>query len=170
MYVLPYGQMSLWGEYACPKCNNNSKNFFFPSIIFILIYNSANQLIKRIRSEYRIGPHNKKILEIIYGSLLGDGHIEKHGNGARINFSQESNNEKYLLWLHQKVVELGYCNPSIPKIQSRIGSKGKIRYIIRFHSFTYQSFNEIYNLWYINNKKQIPNNIEDYLTPLSIAI
>ena len=169
-YVLPYGQMSLWGEYTCPKCNSNNKQFLFPSIIFILVYNSINQLVKRIRSEYRIGPHNKKILEIIYGSLLGNSYIEKHGNGSRISFSQESNHEKYLLWLHNKVAEQGYCNPSTPKIQSRMGPKGKIRYILRFHSFTYQSFNEIHNLWYNNNKKRIPMNIEEYLTPLSIAI
>uniref|UniRef100_UPI003001AE20 LAGLIDADG homing endonuclease n=1 Tax=Malassezia equina TaxID=1381935 RepID=UPI003001AE20 len=157
-------------EYHCPKCNNNSKQFLFPSIIFILIINKINKLVKRIRSEYRIGPHDKKILEIIYGSLLGDSYIEKHGNGSRISFTQESNREKYLLWLHNKVAELGYCNPTIPKIQSRIGSKGKIRYVIRFHTFTYQSFNDIYNLWYNNNNKQIPMNIEEYLTPLSIAI
>uniref|UniRef100_UPI0030035E87 LAGLIDADG homing endonuclease n=1 Tax=Malassezia caprae TaxID=1381934 RepID=UPI0030035E87 len=157
-------------EYACPKCNNNEKNFLFPSIILILIYNSINKLVKRIRSEYRIGPHNKKILEIIYGSLLGDSHIEKHGNGSRISFSQESNREKYLLWLHQEVVGLGYCNPTTPKIQSRMGSKGKIRYTIRFHTFTYQSFNDIRNLWYQNNKKHIPMNIEEFLTPLAIAI
>nr|AUN28142.1 hypothetical protein [Malassezia pachydermatis] len=45
-----------------------------------------------------------------------------------------------------------------------------MRYIIRFHTFTYQSFNDIYNLWYSNHVKRVPTNIKDYLTPLALAI
>lgn len=45
-----------------------------------------------------------------------------------------------------------------------------MRYIIRFHTFTYQSFNDIHNLWYSNHVKQVPTNLKDYLTPLALAI
>ncbi len=30
-------------------------------------------------SNQRVGPHNIDILSVIYGSLLGDGHLEKRG-------------------------------------------------------------------------------------------
>lgn len=151
-YVLPYGQMSLWGEEKnCPTCNYSILAceiiISYSSIIFIMIYikkeNSKDSFVKRIRSEYRIGPHNKDILSIFYGSLLGNSHADKRkeGNGTRLSISQESNRKSYLLWLHSIIAEKGYCSPNVPVVQSRIGSGGNIRYVIRFHTFTYSSLN-----------------------------
>ena len=45
----------------------------------------------------RIGPHNLDILSILIGSLLGDGHMEKDGNGYRFAFYQSKVNGEYLL-------------------------------------------------------------------------
>lgn len=117
-------------------------------------------------------PHNKDILSIIYGSLLGDGHAERRtlGNGTRISFSQESNRKDYLLWLHNKVSILGYTSSKVPKIQSRLGQRGSIRYVIRFHTFTYSSLNWVHESWYIHGKKRVPENISEFLTPLALAI
>jgi hypothetical protein len=71
------------------------------SYIFIVIYLApkANKIAKRIKAEKRVGPHNKEILNIFYGSLLGDSHAERriNGNGTRLSFSQESHNKEYLL-------------------------------------------------------------------------
>ncbi len=104
LYVLPWGQMSLWGEYSCPTCNNFLVNsfrilFIFASFVFIVIYYSPTIMAKRVRAEARVGPHNKEIISIFYGSLLGDCHAERriNGNGTRISFSQESNRQEYLL-------------------------------------------------------------------------
>lgn len=87
------------------------------------------------------------MLSIVYGSLLGDSHGERRlaGNGTRISFSQESNHQEYLLWLHKLVASMGYCNPTTPKVQSRLGLGGKLRYVLRFHSYTYLSFNDIHS-------------------------
>ena len=74
-YVLPYGQMSLWGEEKnCPTCNYTILASLIyitnSSIIFIIIFldpknpNTKHPFAKRIRSEYRIGPHNKDIISI----------------------------------------------------------------------------------------------------------
>jgi ubiquinol-cytochrome c reductase cytochrome b subunit len=52
--------------------------------------------LPKIKSLNRIGPHNYEILTIIFGSLLGDAHAEKHGNGTRICFYQESSHKNYL--------------------------------------------------------------------------
>jgi hypothetical protein len=69
------------------------------SFIFILIYLAENKIAKRIKAEKRVGPHNIDIMNIFYGSLLGDSHAEKRekGNGTRLSFSQESKNKEYLL-------------------------------------------------------------------------
>uniref|UniRef100_UPI00223754C0 LAGLIDADG endonuclease n=1 Tax=Ramaria rubella TaxID=113071 RepID=UPI00223754C0 len=128
--------------------------------------------LKRMRADSRIGPHNKNIISIIFGSLLGDGYAEyrSKGNGTRISFYQEGIHLSYLLWLHKLLSDLEYCNPTIPDIQKRLGTKGVVRKIIRFNTWTYSSFNWIQELWYVNGKKSIPSNIGDYLDPLALAI
>ena len=119
-----------------------------------LVYN------KKTRSIKRIGPHNKDILEYIEGSLLGDGYLEKHGNGSRLCLQKEASNKAYLIWSHKFLAERGYCNPILPLIKSRIGNKGKIRYVLRIKTWTYTSLNEI------QKKKQSDFN----LTPFMLAI
>jgi ubiquinol-cytochrome c reductase cytochrome b subunit len=90
----------------------------------------------RIPANKRIGAHNKNILIIIFGSLLGDGHAERRiqGKGTRITFYQEGSHVSYLLWLHNLISNLGYCNSNIPKIQKRLGQKGIVRKVIRFRT------------------------------------
>lgn len=128
--------------------------------------------LSRLRADKRIGPHNKIVLDLIFGSLLGDGHAERRkiGNGTRITFYQEAVHVSYLLWLHNLFSELDYCNSNIPKIQTRLGSKGIVRKIIRFRTWTFSSLNWIHDLWYINGVKVIPSNIGYFLTPLALAI
>jgi ubiquinol-cytochrome c reductase cytochrome b subunit len=92
--------------------------------------------IQKIRANLRIGPHNKDILSILFGSLLGAAHAEYRlkGNGTRITFYQEGSHGSYLLWLHKLVAELGYCNTKLPKVTTRLGEKGVVRKIIRFRT------------------------------------
>jgi ubiquinol-cytochrome c reductase cytochrome b subunit len=127
---------------------------------------------QRLKAEQRIGPHNFDILSIIFGSLLGDAHAEyrSQGKGTRICFYQEAKHSAYLMWLHNIISNLGYCNPIKPETQKRLGKKGVVRNVVRFKTWTYSSFNWIYELWYNNNIKVVPFNIGEYLTPLALAI
>jgi ubiquinol-cytochrome c reductase cytochrome b subunit len=136
------------------------------------LYINKNNKLVRIPANKHIGPLNKDILDIIFGSLLGDGHAERRiqGKGTRITFYQEGSHVTYLLWLHNLISNLGYCNPNKPKIQNRLGKKGIVRKIIRFRTWTYSSFNWIHELWYINNIKTVPSSIGEFITPLSLAI
>lgn len=147
--------MSLWG------------NFFALNDLFI--YGTFIPVI-RIPSLKRIGPHNKNIIEFFYGSLLGDGYLERHGNGIRLCIQQENSHKDYLYWLHNYLASLGYTNSNIPLIQSRIGLKGKLRYLLRFKTWTYSNQNFLYDQWYKFGSKILPLDISDYLTPMAQAI
>ena len=171
-YVLPYGQMSLWGLLNKPQMYY----LYFICLSLLLItpisLNTNKPKVSRLKSKYTVGPHNKDIISIIFGSLLGDGHGEKRllGVGTRFSFYQKAVHIDYLMFLHKLLSELGYCNSKIPVITSRLSSKGKIMKIIRFSTWTYTSFNWIYDLWYDNKVKHIPECIDQYLTPLALAI
>lgn len=178
MYVLPYGQMSLWGI-IMPQMYNlilllyQSIDLLLIGWVFITIINlKENVISSKIRGIYRIGPHNSDIISIIYGSLLGDAHAEKRLSsvGTRISFFQEDTHLKYIYYLHNLLSIAGYCNNKLPISRQRLGSKGKVRKIVRFHTWTYTSFNFIRDEWYINGRKCVPKNIGKYLTPLALAI
>ena len=174
MYVLPYGQMSLWGYYFSLKWFkykikflNLSKRF---SIYFIipLNYKTGN----KYKGWQRIGPHDFDIISILFGSLLGDAHAEKRigGVGTRITFYQEGSHVEYIYWLHSLISTRGYCSEAIPIVTKRLVKGGKIRNIVRFRTWTYTSFNWIHDIWYTDGKKKIPSCIDTYLTPLALAI
>ena len=162
MYVLPYGQMSLWG-------------LFEPQMI---LYDETSVMLilplsyQKLRAVKRIGPHNFDILCILIGSLLGDSYAEKHGNGTRFCFQQEHSNNAYLLWFHSFISKLGYCNPraATPKILTRLGKGGKIRQLSRFKTFTFTNFNWIQEAFYESGVKIVPPIVEKFLSPLALAV
>jgi len=172
-YVLPYGQMSLWGNDNKPQMYNLYLYLIFLSLLLITsLYLNYQPKIKRLKSIYKIGPHNKDIISIIFGSLLGNAYGEKKflELGTRFNFYQEASHVKYLMFLHKFFSEFGYCNSKLPFITIRLGKKGKIRKVASFTTWTYSSFNWIYDLWYDNNIKHVPICIEKFMTPLVLAI
>jgi hypothetical protein len=118
----------------------------------------------------KIGPHNKEILSIIFGSLLGKGTIEIKKDSCCISFYQEARHVNYLRWLHYQLAIAGYCNPTLPKIGKRLGKKGKILKTVSFSTWNLTSFYWIYDLWYVKGIKIIPLSISEYLTPLALAI
>ena len=146
---------------VCLKCNQSDLFMLFSLLPFSC---------PRVPSTKRIGPHNYEIVCIVIGSLLGDGSMEKDGNGSRFAFYQEKTNGEYLLWLHQVISSLGYCKPEIPVIQTRKRTNGQIRYIYRFRTYTFSSFNWIYEQFYPNKRKVVPQIIHQYLSPLALAV
>jgi hypothetical protein len=156
---------------VCQKWNNlfliDPYPYFFS--LSLLPFSSP-----RVLSTKRIGPHNFDILSILMGSLLGDGSMEKDGNGSRFCFYQEKSHGEYLLWLYKTLFELGYCNSTIPTISSRFKPNGDLCYIYRFRTYTYSSLNWIYDSFYVHNtssrRKIIPSFIDEYLSPLALAV
>ena len=162
------------GIFECLKWDN-SDNLIY-SLISLNIKDNVNLISKKLTSKDRIGPHNEDIISIIIGSTLGETQLEKRSNGigTRIIFEQSNDNVEYLMWFHNYFSSRGYCSNIKPKLQTRIKQKGKVFYQYRVNSYTFYSFNWIHEMFYklIDNKyiKFVPLNIEEYLTPLALAI
>ena len=136
--------MSLWGE-VLPQMDGT----FFQVNAFFVIGNKA-------KSHQRVGPHNLPVISVIFGCVLGDAYAEFRRGSTRICFQQENVNASYLYWLHAFFAQHGYCNPKKPKLQYRLGQKGQKRFVLRFKTWSFQSFNWIHEAFYQNNVKRVP--------------
>jgi hypothetical protein len=80
------GQIEIIGEK-----NNN----FNP--LDLINFHTNKFYIPNIRADKRIGPHNKEIISVIIGSLLGDAYGNKKSvEGVRIVYKQGIKNKEYL--------------------------------------------------------------------------
>jgi hypothetical protein len=118
------------------------------------------------------GPHNIDICSLIFGSVLGDSYGEKRNGSTRFILQQEESNVSYLMWFHQFLAKRGYCSPKKPKLQTRIGPTGKVRFYFRVRTFSFASLNWIYDAFYSENKiKGVPKDLSwTLLTPLALAV
>jgi LAGLIDADG DNA endonuclease family/NADH-Ubiquinone oxidoreductase (complex I), chain 5 N-terminus len=165
------------GIVECLKWDNNNTKFIY-NVICLNLQNNIKFFsnIKKLTSKERIGPHNIDIISIIIGSTLGHTHLErrKNGIGTRVIFEQSNNNVEYLMWFHNYLSTRGYCSYIKPRLKINIKHKGKVYHQYRINSYTFTSFNWIHEMFYklVENNiiKIVPLNIEEYLTPLALAI
>jgi group I intron endonuclease len=116
------------------------------------------------------------VLEVIKGELLGDGHLSYDPNKPNINgrleFTFSSKILHYVEYLKFNVLA-PICTSSLPTpwTKKNIGVTGPTQYWFSSKRLPY--FSKLYNVWYkqVENKyiKILPNNIENLLTPISIA-
>ena len=90
-YVLPFGQMSLWGNLISLRWLKNKLDKLSKELLIWFIMPLDYKVGNKYKGWKRIGPHDKDIISILFGSLLGDGHAEKRtgGIGTGITFYQE---------------------------------------------------------------------------------
>jgi hypothetical protein len=76
------------------------------------------------------------------------------------------------MWLHTYLYTRGYCSATKPKILKKIGKNGKIYHSMKIRSWSFTSFNFIYDSFYHNNVKILPNLefLKQWCTPLALAI
>lgn len=132
--------------------------------------NKLNTVLTRLQAKHRIGPHSQEALSVLYGTLLGDAHLEQRVDNVRISFQQENSNVEYLMWLWSTLRDLGYCSEDMPKLHVRTAKNGKVRRYYKLHTWTYSSLNFMMDEWYRGGIiKRVPLKIEEYLTPLALA-
>lgn len=126
-----------------------------------------------IRSARRIGPHNIDVISIQIGSLLGDSHAQARNvkimDGIRFTFRQSIIHKEYLLWLFDFFKSRGYCAVLREEV-TQLKGYDKDYYRYTFTTFTFKSQNWIHKNFYKNGKKVIPTDIDQYLTPLALAV
>lgn len=105
---------------------------------------------------------------IIVGLILSDGYLEKSNLSARLVFKQSLIKCEYVL---NVFMSLHHYSQSIPAFYkgTRLRRNETITYAVGFKTRSLPCFNEIYDLFYKDKIKQIPNNIYDLLTPIAIA-
>jgi ubiquinol-cytochrome c reductase cytochrome b subunit len=140
----------------------NKKNYFYVNFH------------TRIKAKKRIGPHDKDIISVIIGSLLGDSYGNKRCvEGTRFCFRQSNIHKEYLFWLFHFFNSRGYCSDLGPRVYIRRlkrNGEQKKYYGYEFNTYTFRSFDWIYKMFYKKGKKRIHLNIKEYLTPLALAI
>jgi ubiquinol-cytochrome c reductase cytochrome b subunit len=150
-YVLPWGQMSFWGKEIAPNC-----------CFIVPVYKSGQ----------RVGPHNLDVISLLFGSLLGDSSGEKRANGTRIVLQQESSNVEYLMWFHAFLADRGYCSPIKPKMATRIGYNDRVRHTYKIRTWTFGTFNWLFDIFYLEGHKVVPSTkyLDLFLTPLALSV
>ena len=128
--------------------------------------NSVKRISKTERSKFKLDFYLKQIL---IGNILGDVYRRRFSEKAnvRIIFRQGYINASYLLHLYNLFQEFVLTPPSVSTVTDK--NTGKIRYNLSFATLALPCFNELYESFYLEGKKIIPNNISDLLTEVSLA-
>lgn len=119
--------------------------------------------------KYRIGPHHKDIIDLFIGSILGDGHLEytKTSNTVRLNYTKGIAQTIYAEWFNNLLYIYGYTHSN-----KLFWHTHKLTDITTCNIRTVKFTNLVWlhKAFYYNNKKIIPPNIKDLLSPFSLAI
>lgn len=136
----------------------------------------SRQYHTKIKTSDRIGPHNKDVISVLVGCLLGDAYAyQTKGKivGTSFRFKQSGRHKDYLFFLYNFFFERGYCTASGPReyktILINILNKSKTHYGYEFDLFTFSSLNWLYDLFYADGVKRIVPELINYLTPMSLA-
>jgi hypothetical protein len=152
-----------------------------------------NKIPKHIFNKYKqlameSGPNSKQVgvykglflnelstiqFEAAIGLMLGDASLQTQSKGVmkdityRMKFEWSDKNKSYVDHVHELFDEWIFAKPH-KKI--RTNSKGNVVTNWGFQTISHKAFNKLSELFLMNNKKSIPQNlIKDYLTERSLA-
>lgn len=170
-YVLPWG----WIFLAPNELSIGTYPNFFQKEAQSICHETHELIIAffvaRIPAFKRVGPHPHNIYSLLMGSLLGDGNAERHGFGTRFQFKYSHQNMEYLMQLHKSFYLQGYCSEKKPIVKAFVGPKGKTYFHVHFQTYTFTSFNPIYEDWYgKESMKRVPPYWQPLLTPRALAV
>lgn len=119
----------------------------------------------------RKGPHSDLFKQIMVGLLLGDGWLERRGDGTRLGVSCKHIYKDVAEWYQLMFFGLGYQNKNeIKEPLRRVTQRRTISEYYQIRTFAFSSLNKYYDLWYVDKKKVVPCYIENYLTPLALSL
>jgi len=113
-----------------------------------------------IRTDYKLSPVQ---VQVLVGKMLGDGSYSETGTSACVSSGHKSEHREYLQWTLDFLGDIAHDYVD-DKIVSGFGtsmSRGRTSY----NAFIKQEFGE----WVCNGEKHIPENIEEKMSPISLA-
>lgn len=107
--------------------------------------------------------------QVLIGTLLGDGHLEKNGHHVRLKIDHSLKQKEYVRWKYQVFKNLVIKPPhTIEAFDSRTN---KIYKHSRFATKSLEVFDKYYQLFYALGKKSLPEVIDKLLIDLlSLAV
>ena len=110
----------------------------------------------------------KRQEEILIGTILGDGHLEKLYTPelSRLKIEHSYKQKDYVHWLYEELRNWVRTEPKV-KIKK---VWGKIHTNYGFCTYGHRLLGNFQKEFYLNRKKTIPNNLLQDITPLSLAV
>lgn len=113
---------------------------------------------------------SKEQKDIIYGTLLGDGYLNKRGTNVRLQLVHGPKQENYIKWkaekLHNIITPRGLKKNKYKDNHSKLGYK----ICWDFYTETHDYLKYLYNILYPNGVKTFTKENLSLLTPLSLAV
>lgn len=107
------------------------------------------------------------VKELVIGRILGDSSLEitQGSINARMTNNHSIKQKEYIFYLYEQLERYVKTPPKL----SSYNLKGKKYETYKFNTLNYRFFTELYNIFYLNNKKIIPLNISEFLSPRALA-
>jgi len=109
-----------------------------------------------------------QLREIIIGTLLGDGYLERNGRYKRFVCGHGWKQQEYITWKFNLLSELTQC-----RLNSRTWQdprNDRIYSGFQLRSITSPLWDEFYDLFYKDNRRIIPKNLPDMISAQVLAI
>ncbi len=107
--------------------------------------------------------------QVLIGTLLGDGHLERNGHHVRLKIDHSLKQKAYAWWKYQVLKNI---TPSPPKRIAIFDSRTqKVYKHYRFATFSSSELEDLYSQFYTDGTKKVPSRIRQLLTePVSLAV
>lgn len=103
----------------------------------------------------------KNLLHVFIGIILSDAHVSKsYKADARLQFKQTINHIEYFYFIFFKLSH--YCSKGPYTTRTIVHKKDHIG--LGFTTRSLSCITELYNIFYVNNKKIVPSNLYDLLS------
>lgn len=151
------------------KYNRNLNNIYIFSKALVLYGNNLSSTVgspryTALERKSVIIPNN--FLSVFIGIIISDANISKsYKADARLQFKQTINHIEYFYFVFFKLNH--YCSKAPYTTKTIVNKKEHIR--LGFTTRSLSCITELYNIFYINNKKVVPTTFYDLLTWEALA-